>query len=288
MTLDQLRIFVAVAEREHMTAAARALNATQSAVSAAIAALETRHQVKLFDRVGRGIVLTEAGRVFLDEARAVLARAQSAGDALADLAGLARGTLRLVASQTIATYWLPPLLAPFHNRHPAITVDLAIGNSAQAEEAVMDGKADLGFVEGPIENPGLASRRVGEDRLVLVQAASLPQPLVDGDWLRCADWISRERGSGTRASFDAAMRANGIDPAALEVTMTLPSNESVRTAVEAGSGVAALSSLVVSQSVALGQLRVLPFDLGPRAFFSIRHKDRYVSKASEALLESLA
>src|SRR3546814_10149610 len=76
MTLDQLRIFVAVAEREHVTQAARALNLTQSAVSAAIATLEDRHGAHLFDRVGRGIALTEAGRAFLPEARAVLARVE--------------------------------------------------------------------------------------------------------------------------------------------------------------------------------------------------------------------
>ena len=69
MTLDQLRVFVAVAERQHMTGAARALNLAQSAASHAIAALEARHDTKLFARVGRRIELTEAGRVFLAEAR---------------------------------------------------------------------------------------------------------------------------------------------------------------------------------------------------------------------------
>ena len=78
MTLEQLRIFVAVAERQHVTQAARALNLAQSAASAAIAALEDRYQTALFHRVGRGITLTEAGRLFLVEAKAVLARAESA------------------------------------------------------------------------------------------------------------------------------------------------------------------------------------------------------------------
>ena len=75
MTLEQLRIFVAVAEREHVTGAARDINLTQSAVSAAIAALELRYATKLFDRVGRRIELTQAGRLFLVEARGVLAMA---------------------------------------------------------------------------------------------------------------------------------------------------------------------------------------------------------------------
>ena len=91
MTLEQLRIFVAVAEREHVTKAATELNLTQSATSAAVAALEMRHAVKLFDRIGRHITLTDAGRLFLAEARAVLSRAASAEAVLADLAGLKRG-----------------------------------------------------------------------------------------------------------------------------------------------------------------------------------------------------
>ncbi len=78
VTLDQLRIFVAVAERQHVTRAAEALNLAQSAASAAIASLESRHGTKLFHRVGRHIELTEVGRAFLDEARAVLARAAAA------------------------------------------------------------------------------------------------------------------------------------------------------------------------------------------------------------------
>lgn len=95
MTFEQLRIFVGVAEREHMTRAAEALNVTQSAASAAIAALEARHDVPLFHRVGRGIELTEAGRMFLEEARAVLGRAASAELALSEFGGLKRGTLRI-------------------------------------------------------------------------------------------------------------------------------------------------------------------------------------------------
>ncbi|MDE2560934.1 MAG: LysR family transcriptional regulator [Sphingomonadales bacterium] len=285
MTLEQLRIFVAVAEREHVTAAARALNLTQSAASSAIAALEERHGVRLFHRVGRGVALTEAGRAFLDEARAVLARAASAEAVLGDMAGLSRGTLRLIGSQTIAAYWLPPLLARYHALHPGITVELAIGNSQAAADRVEEGGADLGFAEGPVDRPALSVREVGRDRLVLVQTATAPLPAtVDAAWLRGARWVSREAGSGTRASFDAALAARGVDPARLDIALTLPSNEGVRTAVAAGAGIAALSSLVVERGIEAGRLAELPFALGPRPFFKLRHKERYTSAAADALL----
>src|ERR1700731_453812 len=97
MTLEQLRIFIAVAERQHVTQAASQLNLTQSATSAAIAALETRYGIKLFDRVGRGSVLTQTCRDFLNEAREVGARAKAAAQVLDDLAALKRGPSTLAA-----------------------------------------------------------------------------------------------------------------------------------------------------------------------------------------------
>ena len=283
MTLDQLRIFIAVAEREHVTAAARALNITQSAASAAIAALEERHAVKLFHRVGRGIALTETGAALLGEARTILARADATEQMLAEFGGLDRGSLRVVASQTIAAYWLPPILADFHRRYPGIAVDLAIANTRDAGLRVRDGASDLGIVEGELDDPALARWQLGDDRLLLVAAQPAATP-VDPALLRAARWIMREPGSGTRSTFDAAMRGAGVDPDALQIALVLPSNESVRTAVESGAGIAALSALVVAPALAAGTLHALPFDLGIRPFYGLRHKERFRSRAADALL----
>ena len=287
MTLEQLRIFVGVAEREHVTAAARALNVTQSAASAAIAMLEERHAIKLFHRVGRGITLTEAGQAFLGEARGVLARAAAAEQVLAEFGGLVRGSLRVVASQTIAAYWLPAILAQFQGRYPRLAIDLAIGNTEQAATRVRDGAADLGIVEGEVDDPALAHWRLGEDRLVLV-ASKPPTTAIDAKWLHGARWVMREPGSGTRSTLNSAMRHVGVDPDALDVALVLPSNESVRTAVESGAGVTALSALVVAPALAAGRLHALPLDLGVRPFYGLRHKERYRTKAADALLELIA
>jgi DNA-binding transcriptional LysR family regulator len=286
MTLEQLRIFVAVAEREHVTRAAEAVGVTQSAASNAIAMLEARHDVKLFHRVGRGIELTDAGRFFLGEARAVLARASEAARALSEYGGLKRGHLRLVASQTIAAYWLPERLAAYHRRHPAIELAVAIANTEGSARAVRDGEAELGFIEGVIDDPALAHWRTASDRMLLVSAA--PVDTVDKNWLTAAPWIMRERGSGTRSTFEAALCAQGIDPAALSIVLTLPSNEAVLAAVQAGVGCAVLSQLVVQPATESGTLVALPFDLPNRSFFGLRHKERYRSKAADALLDVIA
>jgi DNA-binding transcriptional LysR family regulator len=285
MTLEQLRIFVAVAEREHMTRAAEAVGVTQSAASAAIAALEARHDVKLFHRVGRGIELSDAGRFFLGEARAVLARAAEAEIALGEVAGLKRGHLRLVASQTIAAYWLPERLAAFHRRYPEIELSVAIANTEGAARSVREGEAELGFVEGAIDDPALAHWKVGEDRMLLV--SSEPAEAITNAWLAAAPWVMREPGSGTRSTFEAAIRDRGLDPHDLNIVLTLPSNESVLAAVRTGVGSALLSQLVVAPLLATRVLVALPFALPPRAFHALRQKERYRSKAADALIAAI-
>lgn len=283
MTLEQLRIFVAVAEREHVTRAAEALNVTQSAASGAIAALERQHDVKLFHRVGRGIELTDVGRMFLGEARAILARVASAELALDDYGGLKRGTLRLVASQTIAAYWLPERLAAFHRHYPSIELAVTIANTQDAAGIVRDGGAELGFIEGAIDDPALARWEVGTDRMLLVGAE--PVAATTNAWIAGAPLIMREKGSGTRSTFEEAIRDRGIDPAELNVVLTLPSNESVLAAAVAGVGFAMLSQSVVAPALRSRTLFALPFDLPTRAFFALRQKERYRSKAADALVE---
>ncbi|WP_198120857.1 LysR family transcriptional regulator [Massilia rhizosphaerae] len=285
MTLDQLRIFVAVAERQHLTQAADILALTPSAVSASIRALEERYGTLLFDRVGRRIEVNAAGRIFLDEARATLARAAGAERVLVELAGLARGALALQASQTIASYWLPPLLVRFRATHPQIDVRLDVGNTQSVADAVREGQADLGLVEGGVDDAALVVDSVGQDRMAIVVAPGHPwtrkRRLAAAD-LQAARWIMREPGSGTRSALEEMLVEQGADLDALQVVLTLPSNEAVRAAVMSGSDVAGLSELVAAPYIAAGLLAKVGADLPPRDFFLLRHRERYRSRASQA------
>ena len=286
MTLEQLRVFVCVAECEHMTRAAQTLNLTQSATSAAIAVLEERHGVKLFDRIGRRIALTGAGRAFLGEARAVLARATTAEQTLADLAGLNTGELVLAASQTIGSYWLPPRIVQFRAAYPGLTIKLRIGNTQRVAALASAGDVDLAFAEGEVSDPALAISPIGGDELVIV-AASKARGLLDGldaGRLTAAPWVAREKGSGTRSAFEAALTAFGVDAAKRHSVLELPSNEAIRSAVEAGAGLAIMSRLVVGASIKAGSLIASPLALPRRCFFLLRHKQRYESQASRAFL----
>ncbi|HEY2132053.1 MAG TPA: LysR substrate-binding domain-containing protein, partial [Acetobacteraceae bacterium] len=256
-----------------------------------IAALEARHGARLFDRVGRGIQLSEAGRLFLVEARAVLGRVDAAELVLSELGGLKRGTLAVQASQTISSYWLPRHLVAFRQAHPGIDIRLRVGNTAQVAAAVHEGDAELGFVEGAVENPVLTSRPVARDQMVVVVGPDHP-------WTRRAriapanlvetEWVLREPGSGTRSAFEAALEGFGIAPNSLAVTLELPSNEAVRAAVEAGMGATALSASVATPSLEAGLLHRIDLLLPDRDFHVLRHAERYRSRAADALLDIIA
>lgn len=285
MTLEQLRIFVAVAAEQHVTRAARALHLTQSAVSAAIASLEARHAVQLFNRVGRGIELTEAGRLFLNEARAVLVRAEAAERLLADLSALKRGHITVHASQTITGYWLPQRLVAFRQRYPDVDVGVVAGNTAQVAKAVLDGAADLGLVEGEVGDPLLDQDTLPGDRMTLVVSDGHPwrdRKRVKPDDLPRSAWVLREVGSGTRSEFEEALRRFGVSQADLPVVLELPSNEAVLSAVKAGAGATVISELVAGSALAAGQLHRVPFPLPERPFRLLRHRERRLSHAAQA------
>jgi DNA-binding transcriptional LysR family regulator len=286
VTLDQLRIFIAVAERQHITQAAATLNRTQSAVSAAISSLEKRHGVTLFDRLGRRIALTAAGKTFLDEAKELVARSRATEQVLADLAELKIGSLSLAASQTIGNYWLPPRLHRFARGYPGVSIRLAIGNTQEVAALAAAGEIDLGFIEGEVRNAALATRAVDEDQLVIVAATNMKIPRKpDADWLTTAPWVAREAGSGTREAFEAALKRFGVRLSERRIVLELPSNESVRAAIEAGAGLGIMSRLVVDLSIRSGTLVELPLQPAKRRFYSVKHKQRYMSLAARSLLK---
>jgi DNA-binding transcriptional LysR family regulator len=291
MTLDQLHIFVEVAERGHVTRAAEALGMSQSAASAAVASLESCYQIKLFDRVGRGIRLTDSGQIFLREARAVLGRASMARMVLQDLAGYPVGPVAIAASQTIATYWLPRRLAAFHSANPRVQLNVVIRNSNEVEIAVVEGQANIGLVEGPTQHPALIRKQIDHDQIVLVVASDQPPIPVDGRGrldLRAMTWVIRETGSGTRRAFEDLAMREGFSLDDLNISLVLPSNEAVREAIEAGAGATIISRHVVASAVAAGRLIEIPIELPQREYALVRHRERHASPAQEALIAHLA
>jgi DNA-binding transcriptional LysR family regulator len=290
MTLDQLRVFVEVAERGHVTRAAEALSMSQSAASMAIATLEAGYHIKLFDRVGRGIQLTKTGRIFLREARAVLDRAGMARSVLQELAGYPVGPVAIAASQTIATYWLPRRLAAFHAANPRVRLNVVIRNTHEVESAVVEGEVNVGLVEGPTHHSALIRKQIDHDHIVLVVAPSqrpLPVHASGRLDLRAINWVIREPGSGTRRGLEDLASREGLSLDDLNIFLVLPSNEAVREAVEAGAGATIISRHVVASAIAGGKLIEIPIELPRREYALVRHRDRHATLAQEALVSHL-
>ena len=291
VTLDQLKIFVDVAERGNITFASEALGMSQSGASAAIKSLEREYGVHLFNRVGRGIELSQAGARFLGEAKAVLERAASARLVLENISQTIAGTVSIAASQTIASYWLPNRLATFHDAVPAVRLNVSVGNTRQVEMAVLDGMADIGFVEGRTRSKMLKRTRVDTDRLVFVVGRDTPAPSTDARGnldLRAVRWIVREKGSGTREVLEDLASHRNIAFDELQVFLVLPSNEAIRQVVEAGAGGTIISESVVARSIAEGKVRQIPLAIPPREFAVITHADRAPGAAQLALKEHIS
>lgn len=151
------------------------------------------------------------------------------------------------------------------------------------------------MMEGDVDDPLLESRVVARDQLVIVigpdhdwaQAGSSAVPFSPAR-LAESDWVLREAGSGTRSVFEAALEGFGVAPAKLRVVLELPSNESVRAAVEAGMGATAISASVAAPSIEAGLLHTVDLALPERTFHVLRHEERYRSQAADALLAIIA
>jgi DNA-binding transcriptional LysR family regulator len=289
MTLEQLRIFVCVAERLNMTRAAEVLHITQSGVSASISALENTYGTPLFDRVGRRIELSAAGHTFLEEAEKVLHQVGAAQRALSDLSNLRRGVVSVCASRTIGNYFLPEIITEFQIAWPNLDIDLQISSSADAVRMVVEGKAEIGLIEGTHGELALTNFRIPGDELCVVVRpdhawANGVDDIAD---LMTASWVLREQGSVTRSEFMRGIDALGLRSEHLDVRLELPSNEAVRSAVMAGAGPGALSCLAVADALTAGSLVRVDVELPQRSFRVLRHADRKVSRAANAFLQFL-
>src|SRR5579872_90273 len=216
LSLRLLRVFVAVAHRQSFTRAAEQLGLTQPGVSKSIRELERQAGARLVERIPTGVTLTEAGNVLLGHARAILAEERAAEEAMHALRGLSRGSLRIGASSTIATYILPSYVQQFSVQHPAIELTLQTARSRQVAGLLVDQQLDIGLIEAPV--PDDARLKVipwRDDELVVVAAPAhplAPQAPIPIAALANEMLVLRERGSGTRRIVLEMLKARGVVP----------------------------------------------------------------------------
>ncbi len=242
LTLHQLRTFRAVAEQLSFSAAAHELRISQPSVSYQVKELEAVLGLPLIDRLGKRVRLTEAGEVLYEYARRTLTLLDEVALVMEQMRGIERGTLRVGASATVGIYGIPLALGAYKKVHPNLALSLEIGSREMLQERLKRGVLDLAVLSLPIADPNLESTPFMDDELVLVVPAG--HPLAGRADLTLRDFtgesfLMREPGSGTRLAVEMAARRAGVS---LQVGMELGSNGAIKHAVEAGLGVAGLSS----------------------------------------------
>jgi DNA-binding transcriptional LysR family regulator len=260
MNLNHLRVFHAVATAPSLTAASRALQISQPAVSKQLADFEEALGLRLVDRLRRGIRLTSAGKALAEHATRIFGIEHVAESELAAMVGLERGELEIGASTTVGSYLVPHVFGELHREHPAVQLELTIGNTAQVHELVRRQEIELGLTEGLVAEPDLQTRVFGQDDMVAITSPG--DPLLERRRLRAADlagfpFITRERGSGTREVIEAAFRDKRL---AVQPVMALGSTEAVKNAVAAGHGFAIVSRLTVDRELESGALVALEIE----------------------------
>jgi DNA-binding transcriptional LysR family regulator len=287
LNLHQLRTLHAVAQHGSFTRAAEELYVGQPAVSQQVAALERALGVTLVYRAGRGVRLTEAGRLAADYAERIGRLAEQLRAGIDGLKGLTSGRLVVGAGQTPGDYLLPAVLGEFRQRHPGVSVELEIAGTGRVVDWLVRHVYDLGFLGDRITHPDLEIEPFVEDRVVLFVAADHPLAArrhLSLDEVADTGLIVREPGSATRAAGERTLRAGGVEPREL---MELGSNESVKHAVLAGLGVGMLSAYAIAierQAGRLTELHVPSFDCR-RTLFIARHRAAPLTSAQAAFLD---
>jgi len=289
MNLNQLRVFTAVYREGSLTRAAQTLEISQPAVSKQLSDLEADLGAPLFDRLPRGVRVTQAGEVLQEHAQRILASERAAEAQIAELSGLGRGELSVGASTTIGSYLIPSLFGAFKRAHPALALSLEIANTAVIQAAVLDGRLDLGLTEGFVSSDALDVEVVASDEMVVIAAPGHPllaRTDVTARELTSQAVMMRERGSGTRDVIEAALRRRSIE---LEPSLSLGSTEALKNAVASGLGLAIVSRLSVQLELAVGRLsEVAVTDLQiHRSLHLLRLRHKGLNPAMAAFVELL-
>jgi DNA-binding transcriptional LysR family regulator len=291
MNLYHLRVFLAVAEHEHITRASEELILSQPAVTKIIQHLEQETGLELIERHGRRIVLTQAGKLLHSYARRLFALEREMEEALATMQDAEVGEITLAANTTTGVYFLPPVVAQFRERYPQVILHITIHNSHEIIEHVMNWVLDFGLVEGDPATlpPGLETQVFARDELVLVVAPShhwrglrIGKP----EMLHEQELLLREQGSGIREVIEHALSQHNVQITPL---LTLPDNEAIKQMAMSGVGAAILSAFAVRRELASGELVRIPLegiDLRPQLTL-VKRSDKHLSRAAQAFCSLL-
>ncbi|HEY8225347.1 MAG TPA: selenium metabolism-associated LysR family transcriptional regulator [Pyrinomonadaceae bacterium] len=287
MDIRGLEVFLSVAKHLNYTRAAEEVNLSQPSVSVRIRQLEAELGVKLFEKLGKRVSLSEAGQLLVPYADRVMTAVDDAQQAIDELEGLERGTLRIGASTTPGMYLIPQTLARFKHRHPKIEINLGIKDTRAVETGVIKNKFDFGFVGGHLVGDEVEVIPWLTDQIVLVVPTDhklARKKVVKTDDLKRERFIAREPGSATQAATVSYLEKIGLQ---IDSLMKMENPESVKKAVQSGLGIAFISKFAVESELkarTLVAVRVRHLDI-QRELKIVYRKDKLLSRAALMFIE---
>ena len=288
MTIRHLKTFCAVCRLGGITRAAEELCVAQPSVSQTVSELERYYGVKLFDRMGRKLLLTPEGERLRVKAEEAIAAFSEFEDAARDTKD--RRSVRIGASVTVGQMLLPRLVRALEEEMENVECRAVVESAAAVEKLVEEGALDFAAVEGSVSR-GLIAEEFASDRLAAVCAAEMEirGPILPA-WLVELPLLLRRKGSASRDLLEERLSALGLKP---KPWLESSSNSALLAAAREGLGIAVLPEAIVGTDLAAGRLRevtVEGLDLS-RRWFAVRRQDRRLSPAQKAaydLLFSLA
>ncbi len=284
-SLRQLEIFVAISRTESVSRASEALSLSQSATSTALSELERQFDLQLFDRVGKSLRINETGQQLLPRAVELLDRAKEIENLLQGHVGF--GHMRIGATLTVGNYLATILVARFLQEHPESRIQLKVHNTSTIVQQIANHELDLGLIEGDCNHPDIEVQPWIADELVVFSAPNHPlakQRKVSLEQLLQEDWILREKGSGTRETFDRALHSHHSK---LKIRLELEHTEAIKRAVESGLGIGCISRLALKDAFRRGSL--VPISTPnlnlSRFFYFLWHKQKYQTTGIREFLD---
>ncbi len=283
VTLRQLEIFNTVARKLSYTKAAEELHLTQPAVSLQIRKLEDALNLPLFEQVGKRIFLTEAGREMLRYSRSISQQLNEAGEMLAQISDLSRGTLAVAVASTASSF-ATRLIASFLHRYPGATVSLDVSNRETLLRQLRENEKDLVIMGQPPADLELTGEPFMENPLVVIAPASHPLATIGKIPLKNLEqepFVVREPASGTRAAMERLFKKHGLKP---HIQVQIADNESLKEAVSAGLGLGVVSLHTLDLHVQAGRLVVLDVTHFPirRHWYLVSRQGKRLSPIAQA------
>ncbi|MGA3085809.1 MAG: selenium metabolism-associated LysR family transcriptional regulator [Thermodesulfobacteriota bacterium] len=286
MDFRRLEVFTKAYELKSFSKAGQSLYLSQPTVSEHIRLLEQDLGLSLFDRQGKEVVPTKAGRFLYQYAKQIMALRQDSLRAMQQFRDKGVGDLLIGGSNIPGQYILPGLLGRFKKQFPGIQIRLWIGDTQHIQNKVLEGTIELGVVGALIEHRRISSQLLTTDEMVCISGpkqAKGKQKTVDAKNLFSLPFILREPGSGTRKALELALKKIHLDLKELQVAAEMGSNEAVRQAVKAGLGISIISRRAVSEDLEQGRLQEIKVRKLPlsRNFYLITLKQRTLSPLAQ-------